>query len=134
MYVGIKDARSVTKIVSTATAYRVVSNNGPGQGDLTAGFRATKYINPVTGRLIEIEMLPYLPQGTIFFASMELPFPAAEITRPVLRIEYNREMWAREYPPDQGHQTQWQYAAFTNESMACQFMGGQLALDGITLS
>lgn len=134
MYVGIKDNRTVTKIVSTATAYRVVSNNGPGQGDLTVGFRATRYINPVTGRLIEIEMLPYLPQGTIFFASMELPFPAVEITRPVLRVEYNREMWAREYPPDQGHQTQWQYAAFTNESMACQYMGGQLVLDGITLS
>ena len=134
MYVSIKDARTVTKIVSTATAYRVVSNNGPGQGDLTVGFRATKYINPVTGRLIDIVMLPYLPQGTIFFASMELPFPVAEITRPVLRVEYNREMWAREYPPDQGHQTQWQYAAFTNESLACQFMGGQLAIDGITLS
>ena len=134
MYVSIKDARQVTNIVSTATAYRVVSNNGPGQGDLTVGFRAVKYINPVTGRLIDIVMLPYLPQGTIFFASYELPFPVAEITKPVLRVEYNREMWAREYPPDQGHQTQWQYAAFTNESMACQFMGGQLVLDGITLA
>lgn len=134
MYVSIKDARTVTKIVSTATAYRVVSNNGPGQGDLTVGFRATKYINPVTGRLINITMLPYLPQGTIFFTSKELPFPVAEITKPVLRVEYNREMWAREFPPDQGHQTQWQYAAYTNESMACQFMGGQLVIDGITLS
>lgn len=134
MYVSIKDARQVTKIVSTATAYRVVSNNGSGQGDLTVGFRAVKYINPVTGRLIDIVMLPYLPQGTIIFASYELPFPVAEITRPPLRVEYNREMWAREYPPDQGHQTQWQYAAFTNESIACQFMGGQSIIDGITLS
>lgn len=134
MYVSIKDARQVTKIVSSATAYRVVSNNGPGQGDLTVGFRAVKYINPVTGRLIDIVMLPYLSQGTIIFASYELPFPVAEITKPVLRVEYNREMWAREYPPDQGHQTQWQYAAFTNESIACQFMGGQSIIDGITLS
>jgi hypothetical protein len=79
-------------------------------------------------------MLPYLPQGTIIFASYELPFPVAEITKPILRVEYNREMWAREYPPDQGHQTQWQYAAFTNESVACQFMGGQSIIDGITLA
>lgn len=134
MYVGIKDARQVTKIVSTATNYRVVSNNGSNQGDLTVGFRATKYINPVTGRLIDVVMLPYLPQGTIFFASMELPFPVAEIERPVVRVEYNREMWAREYAPDQNHQTQWQYAAFTNESLACQFMGGQFLLNGITLN
>jgi len=134
MYVSIKDARQVTNIVSTATAYRVISNNGPSQADLTVGFRAVKYINPVTGRLIDIVMLPYLPQGTIVFASYELPFPVAEITRPILRVEYNREMWAREYPPDQGHQTQWQYAAFTNESLVSQFMGGQFLLDGITLA
>lgn len=135
MYVSIKDARQVTKIMTTATAYRVITDNGSSnQGELSVGFRATKYINPVTGRLIDIVMLPYLPQGTIIFASYELPFPVAEITRPVLRVEYNREMWAREYPPDQGHQTQWQYAAFTNESMACQFMGGQFVVNGITLS
>ncbi len=134
MYVSIKDARQITNIVSKATAYRVVSNNGSSQGDLTVGFRAVKYINPVTGRLIDIVMLPYLPQGTIIFASYELPFPVAEITKPVLRVEYNREMWAREYPPDQGHQTQWQYAAFTNESVACQYVGGQSIIDGITLA
>lgn len=134
MLVSIQDSTAVTKIVTTATAFRVISNNGAGLNNLTGGFRAVEYINPVTGRLIQILMCPYLPQGTIIFASLTLPYPVAQITKPVWRIEYNREMWAVEYPPDQSHMTQWQYAAYDNETMVNQFLGGFILLNGITIS
>jgi hypothetical protein len=134
MLVSIQDSTAVTKIVTTATAFRVISNNGAGLNNLTGGFRAVEYINPVTGRLIQILMCPYLPQGTIIFASLTLPYPVAQITKPIWRIEYNRELWAVEYPPDQSHMTQWQYAAYDNETMVNQFLGGFILLNGITIS
>jgi hypothetical protein len=135
MMVSIKEAREVTKIVADATNFVVnIDNSSDRQRSLTAGFRATKYINPVTGKLIDVLMLPYLHQGTIGFASLNIPFPASEIDKPPLRIEYNKEMWSREYPPDQSAQTQWQYAAFSNESMAIQYLGGQSAINSITLT
>ncbi len=134
MLVSIQDTTAVTKIVTNATAFRVTQSIGTGQGSLTAGFRAVEYINPVTGRLIQILMVPYLPQGTIIFCSLTLPFPVAQITKPVFRVEYNREMWAVEYPPDQSHMTQWQYAAYDNETMVIQYLGGFGILNGITIS
>lgn len=134
MLVSIQDSTAVTKIVTNATAFRITQSIGAGQGSMTAGFRAVEYINPVTGRLIQILMCPYLPQGTIIFASLTLPFPVAQITKPIWRIEYNREMWAVEYPPDQSHMTQWQYAAYDNETMVNQFLGGFILLNGITIS
>lgn len=131
LFCGVKDARTLTKIVSQGTNFRVVQTEGDGQGDLTAGFRATKYINQTTGRVMDIVMLPYLMQGTLIAGSMELPFPVSEITKPIWRIEANREMWAVEYPPDQSHQTQWMYSATSNETMIIQYLGGFGALNGI---
>jgi hypothetical protein len=70
-------------------------------------------------------------QGQILAISLQLPFQVAEIVEPPLCINVNREMWAREYPPDQSHMTQWQYASFVNETMKCQYLGGQGLLQGI---
>lgn len=134
LLVGIKDHRTVSNIVYNATNFRVnaQSTGGSSLTDMVGGARATKWINQTTGRVMDIVMCPYLMQGTILAVSLTLPFQVAEIVDPPLCIQVNREMWAREYPPDQSHMTQWQYASFVNETMKCQYMGGQAALQGIT--
>lgn len=132
LLVGIKDHRAITNIVMNATNFRV--NAQPTQGSLSSlagGGRATQWINQTTGRLMDIVMCPYLMQGQILAVSLQLPFQVAEIVDPPLCINVNREMWAREYPPDQSHMTQWQYASFVNETLKCQYMGGQGLLEGI---
>lgn len=134
LLVGIKDHRTVSNIVYNATNFRVNANSTGGAGltDMVGGARATKWINQTTGRVMDIIMCPYLMQGTILAVSLTLPFQVAEIVDPPLCIQVNREMWAREYPPDQSHMQQWQYASFVNETMKCQYMGGQASLQGIT--
>ena len=132
LLVSVKDHKALSNVVTTSTAYRVVTNpTQAGLSDLVGGARATKWINQTTGRLMDIIMCPYLMQGTIIACSLSLPFPVAEIDKPPLRISYNRDMWAQEYPPDQSHQTRWAYSVFSNETMICQYLGGQGVLNGI---
>lgn len=129
---GIKDHKALTRIVASGTNFRVTSDNSR-MDSLTGGARATKYINQTTGRVMDIVMVPYLMQGTIIALSMNLPFPVAEIEKPPLRVEYNRDLWAVEYPPDQSHPTQWAYTAFGNETVVNQYLGGCGIINGIAL-
>jgi len=132
LLVGIKDHKAVSNIVRQSTNFRV--NTQPtqaGLANLVGGGRATQWINQTTGRLMDIIMCPYLMQGTIVACSLTLPFQVAEIDKPPLRISVNRDMWAVEYPPDQGHKTQWAYSAYSNETMVSQYLGGQGVLTGI---
>jgi hypothetical protein len=133
MLVSVKDHKAISNIVYQSTNFRVTapSTGGAGLTDMVGGARATKWVNQTTGRLMDIIMCPYLPQGTILFVSLQLPFQVAEIDKPPLRVEVNREMWAVEYPPDQSHMTQWAYAAYSSETVVNQFLGGLGALTGI---
>lgn len=135
LFVSVKDHRKLSNLVAQGTNFRVtIPNQDNGLGMLVGGQRVTKYINQTTGRLMDVVMLPYLMQGTIIACSMTIPFPVTAIDKPPLRIEYNRDMWAVDYPPDQSHYSQWAFAAYTNETMVAQYLGGQAAITGISLS
>jgi hypothetical protein len=131
--VGVKDHKAISNIVYNATNFRVnaQSTGGSSLTDMVGGARATKWINQTTGRLMDIIMCPYLMQGTMIALSLTLPFTVAEIDKPPLRIEANREMWSVIYPPDQGHMTQWAYGCYTSETMVDQYLGGLGILTGI---
>lgn len=132
MLVSVKDHKAISNIVYNASNFRV--NAQPSQsgiGDLVGGARATKWLNQTTGRLMDIVMCPYLPQGTIIFLSLTLPFQVVEIDKPPVRVSVNREMWSVIYPPDQSHLTQWAYGAYTSETIVNQYLGGLSVLSGI---
>ena len=132
LLVGIKDHKAISNIVMQASNFRVnVQPTGPSVSNLVGGGRATGWVNQTTGRLMDIIMCPYLQQGTIMAVSLTLPFTVAEIDKPPLRVSVNREMYSREYPPDQSHPTQWMYAAFGNETLVSQYLGGQGILTGL---
>lgn len=132
MLVSVKDHKAISNIVYNASNFRVNAQpTQAGIGDMAGGARATKWINQTTGRLMDIVMCPYLPQGTIVFLSLTLPFQVAEIMQPPVRVSVNREMWAVEYPPDQSHMTQWAYGAYTSETIVNQYLGGLGLLTGI---
>jgi len=132
LLVSVKDHKALSNIITTSTNYRVnVQPTGPSQSDLVGGGRATKWINQTTGRLMDIIMVPYLMQGTMIAVSLTLPFQVAEIDKPPLRVSTNREMWALEYPPDQGHPTQWMYGCYSSETIINQYLGGSGILCGL---
>lgn len=135
LLVGVKDHKKLSYLVAQGTNFRInTTNEVMPLSNIIGGQRVTKYINQTTGRLMDVVMLPYLMQGTIIAASLTLPFPVAAITRPPLRVEYNREMWAVEYPPDQSHPTEWAYSAYMNASLVNQYLGGTSLLTGISLT
>ncbi len=132
---GVTDHETLSNIVMNATNFRVnTSPSQAGLGDLVGGGRATGWVNKTTGRLMDIIMVPYLMQGTIMAVSLSLPFSVAEMDGPPLSVRYNKEMWAREYPPDQSHMTQWSYAAFANETLKNEYLGGVGIICGIVNS
>jgi len=129
--VGVKDHKAISNLVANNTNFRIITDAQMPQTDVVAGLRATKWVNQTTGRLMDIIMVPYLMQGTLIALSLTLPFQVAEIDKPPLRIEVNREMWAVEYPPDQSHMTQWAYSAYSSETMVDQYLGGLGILTGL---
>jgi len=110
------------------------ADNADAQRNLIAGYRASAYINQTTGKVIPIVMLPYLAQGTIVFGSFELPTTLQGIDLQPFRVGYNRAMWSQVYPPDQSHQTQTLVAAYANECIINQYLGGWAAITGVSLS
>ena len=132
LLVGVRDHKAISNIVMNATNFRVNTNpSQQGLSDLIGGGRATGWVNQTTGRLMDVIMVPYLTQGTIIALSLTLPFSVAELDGPPLSVRYNKELWAREYPPDQSHPTQWMYAAFANETIRNEYLGGMGLLTGI---
>ena len=136
MFVGVADHKTISARVANGTNARVLLNadNADAQRNLVAGYRATAYINQTTGKVIPIKMLPYLTQGTIIFGSYELPTTLQGIDLQPFRVGYNRAMWSQVYPPDQSHPTQTLVAAYTNECIINQYLGGWAALTGVSLT
>lgn len=67
-----RDLGTITRRILSGSTSPVVSLVRDVQDDnagseVTGGARATRYVNPVTGTVIEIKNHPTLPQGTIFF-------------------------------------------------------------------
>lgn len=135
LMVGVKDHKKLSYLVAQGTNFRINTSNSPSDmSNITGGQRVVKYINQTTGRLMDVVMLPRLTQGTIMAVSTTIPFPVSSITRPPLRVEYNREYFAVEYPPDQSHPTEWAYSAYVNETLVNQWLGGTALLAGISLT
>lgn len=134
LWCSVKDQEYLTRLIAAASNTRIILNpeGGDAQGDLTVGYRAAKYLNPITSRLIQIRPAPYLQQGTLIFGSMNLPQPAVGIDGPPVRVGVNRELYSRVYLPDQAHQAQTTVTAFANESYINQMIGHYAVLQGVT--
>lgn len=133
MFVPIVDRKKVSNLVSKGSNARInlPATDANQQSNLVAGYRATGYINQTTGKVIPIVQTPYLTQGTIIFGTYELPTTLQGINVQPFHIGYNRDMWSQIYPPDQSHPTQTLAAAFTNEAVVNQYLGGWAAITGI---
>ncbi len=133
LWCGAKDQTSLTKIVASASNVRINLNadGGDDQGSLAIGYRVSKILNPITKKLINVRLAPYLMQGTLIFGSMELPQPALGVDGPPVRVGVNRELYSRVYLPDQSHQTQTTVTAFGNESFINQCLGFWGIINGI---
>lgn len=78
------DVKTLTNLLvgnNAGQPYWFVANQGPAQGDMVAGFKVGRFMNPVTGRIIPVSVHAYLPQGTAMGLSIQLPpwFPGNNV-------------------------------------------------------
>lgn len=133
LFVSPMDSITVTGLVTAAGNTRVVvsADNFAEQNSLIAGYRVTKILNEVTGRLVDVVSLPYLPQGTIIAGSMTFPYPVAGYNEPPFRVIYNRDYYGVDYAPTQNNPTSWGFGDFVDETLVMEFIGGWGMINGI---
>ncbi len=122
--------RKLTNLVAQAnqTRYVVDSTQGQAQGNLTAQYRVTHYLNEATGKEIPIVVDRYCPADTIVALPMSIPYPVPEISNAV-EIEVNQEYWGIDFAITN---SSFQFADYVNETLKVYFLGGLCVLRGIT--
>lgn len=130
--VSAADNITLTNLLANATGTRYVINADiPGrQGELLLGQRVTQLLNPTTGKMIAIEIWPFLPQGTMILGSRALPYPVAGFDGPAMKVITNQEYYGIDYPPVKTN-PQYSFADYVDETLEISFLGGFGAITGI---
>ncbi|HEV2236043.1 MAG TPA: hypothetical protein VGR57_05210 [Ktedonobacterales bacterium] len=122
------DNIKLTNLVVGAGQLRyVVQAQQTDQGELTAQYRVTRYLNKSTGKELSIVLDRYCPQGHLLFLPMSLPYPIPEISNPV-EIETNQEYWGVDFAVVDSN---FKFADYVDETLKVYFLGGLGVLRGI---
>lgn len=89
------ESRTLTKLGVVSSAMQLFS--GPMGNDrllYTAGAHIGEIINATTGDRCPVEVLPWLPAGTIIILPTEIPYPQANLAAPFIWVgNYDWERW-----------------------------------------
>nr|MBF6592522.1 hypothetical protein [Ktedonobacterales bacterium] len=107
--------------------YVVQAGDSADQGQLTAQYRVTRYLNKSTGKEMPILLDRYCPQGHILFLPLSVPFPVPEIGNAV-EIETNQEYWGVDFAITDSN---FKFADYVDETLKVHFLGGLGLLRGI---
>ncbi len=119
----------LTNLVVGAGQLRYVVNAGDSadQGQLTAQYRVTRYLNKSTGKEMQVVLDRYCPQGHMVFLPMSVPFPTPEIGNAV-EIETNQEYWGVDYAITDSN---FKFGDYVDETLKVYFLGGLGVLRGL---
>jgi hypothetical protein len=122
------DNIKLTNLVVGAGQLRyVVAQQGGDNGDLTAQYRVTRYLNKTTGKEMPIILDRYCPQGTMVFLPMSIPFPVPEVSN-AIEVETNQEYWGVDFAISDSN---FKFADYVDETVKVYFLGGLGVLRGI---
>jgi hypothetical protein len=107
--------------------YVVQAGDSADQGQLTAQYRVTRYLNKSTGKEIPIILDRYCPQGVVVFLPLSIPFPVPEISNAV-EVETNQEYWGVDFAITDSN---FKFADYVDESLKVYFLGGLGVIRGI---
>jgi hypothetical protein len=122
--------RLTNEVVNAGQLRYVVQASAGGtadQGDLTAQYRVTRYLNKSTGKELPIILDRYCPQGHLVFLPLSVPFPVPEIANAV-EIETNQEYWGVGFAITDSN---FKFANYVDETLKVYFLGGLGVLRGI---
>ncbi len=125
------DNVKLTNLVVGAGQLRYVVDSGSGDnGDLTAQYRVTRYLNKSTGKEMPLILDRYCPQGHMVFLPMSIPYPVPEVSA-AIEIETNQEYWGVDFAITDSN---FKFADYVDETVKVYFLGGLGVLRGITPS
>src|SRR6185437_10684773 len=107
--------------------YVVQAGDSADQGQLTAQYRVTRYLNKSTGREIPIILDRYCPQGCMVFLPVSVPFPVPEVSS-AIEIETNQEYWGVDFAVTDSN---FRFADYVDETVKVYFLGGLGVIRGI---
>lgn len=133
LFVSPVEAVTIDNLVGTASNFRILAEpqSAGGIQNLVAGQKVTHILNQVTGTMVQMVTLPYLPQGTIVSGSFSIPFPAPDVQDPPFRMMVNQDYTSIDYPPTQANPQTWGFGCFVDESLVNQYLGGWGIIEGI---
>jgi hypothetical protein len=131
MWCSPQDNQTVTNLLINAGGTRVMINPTKDDlGNITAGGRVGKFWNPTTNTAVDIETLPFLPQGTILFGSTVMPYPMPGFEGPTMQVMVNRDYMGMDFPPTRNAPV-YGYQTLVDETLKLTFIGGFSAITGI---
>lgn len=131
MWCSPQDNQTITNLLINAGGTRVVLNpTSDDLGNITAGGRVGKFWNPTTNTAVDIEVLPFLPQGTIIFGSTVMPYPMPGFEGPTMKVMVNQEYMGMDFPPTRSAPV-FGYQTVVDETLKISYIGGFGAITGI---
>jgi len=125
------DNQTVTDLLYNASNARLMIMPTPdGVSNLTAGARVSQFLNPTTNKVINVEVWPYLPQGTIIVGSRVMPFPVPGFDGPVMKVISNIDYMGLDFPPTKSN-FQYGFVDMVEETLEISFLGGFGAITGV---
>src|SRR5690348_11203251 len=107
--------------------YVVQAGDSADQGQLTAQYRVTRYLNKSTGKEIPILLDRYCPQGYMVFVPLSIPYPVPEVTSAV-EIETNQDYFGVDFAVVDSN---YKFADYVDETLKVYFLGGLGVIRGI---
>src|SRR6185437_14225348 len=123
----LDNVRLTNLVVGAGQLRYVVDSRDGDQGDLTAQYRVTRYLNKSTGKEMAIILDRYCPQGHLLFLPMSIPFPVPEVSH-AIEIETNQEYWGVDFAVTDSN---FKFADYVDETVKVYFLGGLGVLRGI---
>lgn len=133
LFVSPVEGVTLDNLIGTASNYRIVAdpNDSKSVGNLMAGQKVTQILNQVTGGVVNVVTLPYLPQGTIMAASFDTPYPMPGLDMAPFRVMVNQDYYSLDYPATQANPQQIGFGDFVDETLVNQYIGGWGLINGI---
>lgn len=130
-YISPQDNDTFTNILFSATGTRVnIDPTRDGVGHLVAGARVECFLNPTTGSVIDVEVLPFMPQGTLIFGTTVMPYQVPGMDGPPIRVITNSDYMGIPLPPTISNPVNGQMDVI-DETLEIAFLGGWGAITGI---
>ncbi len=107
--------------------YVVSAGDSADQGQLTAQYRVTRYLNKSTGKEMPIVLDRYCPQGCMVFLPISIPFPVPEVANAV-EIETNQEYWGVDFALTDSN---FKFGSYVDETLKVYYLGGLGVIRGI---